>query len=88
MQNSLKARMRYKHKLAKATLSWPATKAEATVIDEYPEEWEEYYKVYYNAPIVEEKVKAKRREYYHARGSSDNNTMLDVEASSLWRAYE
>jgi hypothetical protein len=33
-------------------------------------------------------VKAKRREYYHARWSSDTNTMIDVEASSLWRAYE
>jgi hypothetical protein len=37
------------------------------VINEYQDEWEVYYKLYYNAPIVEEKVKAKRREYYHAR---------------------
>lgn len=88
MQNSLRVRMRYKSRLAEATLSWPATKAEATVINKYQDEWEVYYKVYYNAPIVEEKVKAKRREYYHARWSSDTNTMIDVEASSLWRAYE
>jgi hypothetical protein len=87
MQKSLTARIRYKHQLAKATLSWPASKAESVVIDEHPEEWEEYYTVYYNAPIAEEKVKAKRREYYHARWSSETNTMIDIQASRLWEWY-
>jgi hypothetical protein len=32
-------------------------------------------------------MKPKKRKYYHIRWSSDTNTMLDVEASSLWKAY-
>lgn len=84
---ALELRVRYKHELAKATVSWPASKAEAVVISENPVEREEYYRSYYTAPIIEEEMKSKKRKYYHIRWSSDTNTMLDVEASSLWKAY-
>lgn len=87
MELSLEKRIRFKKKLAHATMNWPATKAEATVISENEEEREEYYKAYYTAPIKKEEMIAMRRKYYHAKKSAENNTMLDVEASRLWEQF-
>lgn len=84
----VESNIRYHKKLSELVSWWsPKTKSEARIVEEYPVKREERYRNKYKVKILEEEVKSLRRQYYHEKNWSETNTMIDVEASHLWKSY-